>query len=116
MSCSLLNTYYSFSWEKLIEKMSSKFEPEALERHVAHHTEQYPRNFQRKLAELLYYQEGSDLAAREDWGKMTSLQLEHEARVKGLLGYQEPNHLPDYFLRWQLEEDEYLGKSDRQDC
>jgi hypothetical protein len=56
-----------------------------------------------RLGELLYYRIGSELASRRDWNSMTFLQLEHEARVQGLLGPKEQHRLTQWRLRLMLE-------------
>lgn len=53
-----------------------------------------------RLAELIYYRQGSDLAAQKEWNRMTRLQLEHKLRSIGLL--EENEVLSDWQLRLRL--------------
>jgi hypothetical protein len=46
---------------------------------------------------------GSELASRWDFNSMTFLQLEREARVQGLLGPTQTNHLSEWKLRLKLK-------------
>ncbi|KAH7346119.1 hypothetical protein BKA66DRAFT_447794 [Pyrenochaeta sp. MPI-SDFR-AT-0127] len=52
------------------------------------------------LAELIYYQLGSNLAAGEKWNDMTRFQLENELRLRELL--EEGEVLTDWQLRLRL--------------
>lgn len=52
-----------------------------------------------KLGELLYFREGSLLAAKQRVNEMTRLQLEHESLVRGLLTRNELPPLSDFRLR-----------------
>jgi hypothetical protein len=53
-------------------------------------------------AERLYFAIGSALAACKEWNSMTFRQLEHEARVQGLLGCFEKHDLSECKLRLKL--------------
>jgi len=55
-----------------------------------------------KLAEKIYYHSGSVKASCRQWNKMTSLRLQHEARIQGILGPNEPNRYSDWKLRLEL--------------
>jgi hypothetical protein len=52
--------------------------------------------------ERLYFSIGIALAARKEWNSMTFRQLEHEARVQGLLGPFERHDLTEWRLRLML--------------
>jgi hypothetical protein len=56
-----------------------------------------------RLGETAYFLVGSALAARQEWNKMTFLQLEHEARVQGLLGPFQKHSLTAWDLRLKLK-------------
>lgn len=58
--------------------------------------------FESQLGEHIYNLVGSALAANGDWNCMTSLQLEHEARVLGLLGPHESHTYTDWDFRLML--------------
>jgi hypothetical protein len=51
-----------------------------------------------RMGEAVYFLIGSVLAAHQQWNKMTFLQLDHEARVQGLLGPFQKHS----FTAWQL--------------
>lgn len=53
-----------------------------------------------QLAEVIYYRQGSNLAAQKEWNSMTRLQLEHELRSLGLIDNDEV--LTDWQLRLRL--------------
>jgi hypothetical protein len=56
-----------------------------------------------QIGKQLYLLAGSARASRRDFNGMTFLQLEHEARVKGLLGSSELHQLSEWKLRLKLE-------------
>jgi hypothetical protein len=55
-----------------------------------------------ELGERLYFLVGGALAAQKEWNRMTFLQLEHEARVQGLLGPFEEHNFSAVKLRIKL--------------
>ncbi|KAH7400903.1 hypothetical protein DE146DRAFT_788400 [Phaeosphaeria sp. MPI-PUGE-AT-0046c] len=59
-------------------------------------------SLQSQLGEHIYYLVGSALASKGDWNRMTFLQLEHEARVLGLLGTLEAHAYTDFDFRLML--------------
>ncbi|KAF1920789.1 hypothetical protein BDU57DRAFT_25177 [Ampelomyces quisqualis] len=61
-----------------------------------------PKGEWSELGERLYFLVGSALAAQKEWNRMTFLQLEHEARVQGLLGPFEQHQLSAAKLRLKL--------------
>jgi hypothetical protein len=56
-----------------------------------------------RLGETAYFLVGSALAARQEWNKMTFLQLEHEARVQGLLAPSQKHSMTAWDLRLKLK-------------
>ncbi|OAL00633.1 hypothetical protein IQ06DRAFT_369984 [Phaeosphaeriaceae sp. SRC1lsM3a] len=58
--------------------------------------------FESQLGEHIYYLVGSALAAKGNWNRMTFLQLEHEARVLGLLGTNETHAYTEWEFRLML--------------
>lgn len=101
MSCPILSKWrnsplgtHSENYLQLVD-----FTPELETRLWARLPDTPGKDFQIKLGEQLYYCVGSALAVKGDWDKMTFLQLEHEARVLGLLG---PNQEHCY-TPWRLK-------------
>jgi hypothetical protein len=69
---------------------------------AVHNAPYNTRQHQHQMGEALYFLVGSALAARQEWNKMTFLQLEHEARVQGLLGPFERHQHTAWKLRLKL--------------
>jgi hypothetical protein len=72
--------------------------PDTLQRLLNDILDKHPDAVQEKLGEHFYFALGGALARLGEWNKMTFLQLEHEARVQGLLGSSEEHDM----TRWHL--------------
>jgi hypothetical protein len=64
--------------------------------------ETHPNFLQEKLGEACYYHLGYYHARCRQWNEMTLIQLEHVARIEGLLGPYEPNRFSEWQLRLRL--------------
>ena len=100
MSCSLLSQLRALPIDCLIalaEHLLGSTNPHTIRKAHCHRP---ATSSMADLAELLYYQFGSNLADQKEWNQMTRLQLEHELRSKGLL---ECGEVPtDWQLRLRL--------------
>ena len=71
-----------------------------------------------ELGEKFYFAVGSAMSANGEWNSMTSRQLEHEARVLGLLGPFEQHSHSAFRLRLMLaceaKRNEEEGKVDHE--
>jgi hypothetical protein len=96
MACSLI-TKFSGQFPNLMDMISQ----EEMQ-HIRRTCAASPSETASEHSERLYFAIGSALAARKEWIRMTFRQLEHEARVQGLLGRFEKHDLSEWKLRLKL--------------
>lgn len=102
MACQTLNIFHTVSMETLLVILARNLSEVNLQAHINTIMDKHPDTVQQKLADLLYYHIGSELAAKGDWDTMTFLQLQHEARVQGLLGRNEYHQYTAFRLKLLL--------------
>lgn len=103
MACSVLNHLRNTPFDTIHSILAISLGEDNLQDILSEILDSHPHAVQERLGKVLYYCIGSTLAAHRDWNTMTFLQLEHEARVQGLLGPHENHEHTAWRLRLLLE-------------
>ena len=76
--------------------------PDTFQRLLNNILDKHPDAVEEKVGEYFYFALGSALASLGEWNRITFLQLEHEARVQGLLGPSEEHDMTRLQLMLRL--------------
>lgn len=100
MSCPLLTQLRALPIDSLIASAENLLDSAQLQTMYKAHDSALTISSTARLAELVYYRSGSNLAAQQEWNEMTRLQLEHELRLRGCP--ESGEMLTDWKLRLRL--------------